>query len=88
MLQLIESNLEQSPRVFMNNLVKDLKDSLKGKEQYAQRAERILDRLEEKVVHQGNRSLASAQSLVNIIPPGASEATPQKRLDTPLSRAF
>ena len=35
-LQLIESNLEQSPRVFMNNLVKDLKDSLKGKEQYAQ----------------------------------------------------
>ncbi len=50
-LQLIESNLEQSPRVFMNDLVKDLKDSLKGREQYAQRAERILDRLEEKVVH-------------------------------------
>ena len=88
MLQLIESNLEQSPRVFMNNLVKDLKDSLKGKEQYAQRVERILDRLEEKVVHQGNRRLASAQSLVNIIPPGASEAKPKKRLDTPLSRAF
>ena len=44
-LQLLESNLEQSPRVFMDDLIKDLKDSLKGQELYAQRAERMLDRL-------------------------------------------
>jgi hypothetical protein len=81
----------------MDDLLKDMKDSLKGQEQYVQRAERMLDRLEEKVLNQSNQqsSLVSAQSLVNIKQMSSSASvlemgTPQKRIDhrpvTPFSR--
>lgn len=35
----------------MDDLLKDMKDSIKGQEQYVLRAERMLDRLEEKVLN-------------------------------------